>query len=355
MDMTEAMLDALDRLSDTGPEYREILANHGPMAAEALVRLGRGEAVSRWVEQYKRKLAPQPVAVDRIEPGEWQRYLGQPRFLGDWTVLMRRELSERSWSAMLARWWPRLLPGLAASATHGVIRTAHAVRSLANAGNDPHPLLLDELARGLAFWAARYQTLPGAPSLTGNVTAVVAVANLPRLDPDLDAPEPGIIGRLRLLPSLPSFSSALDRWKTPSDPHTALTELISAAARVVAVRDDAPIAYCHTVTGPAAVRMTLSQLPESLWWPSVAATWQVIGGIISVFAAPRQDGESSPAPLPEPPTDDTFYDLAELAVAHGDEHVIKLTEAAIREYRISEDQTLLAAVDRFRSRVPTNL
>jgi hypothetical protein len=269
--------------------------------------------------------------------------------------LMRRELSERSWSAMLARWWPRLLPGLAASATHGVIRTAHAVRSLANAGNDPHPLLLDELARGLAFWAARYQTLPGAPSLTGNVTAVVAVANLPRLDPDLDAPEPGIIGRLRLLPSLPSFSSALDRWKAPSDPHMALAELISAAARVVAVRDDAPIAYCHTVTGPAAVRMTLSQLPESLWWPSVAATWQVIGGIISVFAAPRQDGESSPAPLSEPPTDDTFYDLAELAVAHGDEHVIKLTEAAIREYRIIEDQTLLAAVDRFRSRVPTNL
>jgi hypothetical protein len=79
-DMTEAMLDALDRLSDTGPEYREILANHGPMAAEALVRLGRDEAVSRWVEQYKRKLAPQPAAVDRIEPGEWQRYLAGRAF-----------------------------------------------------------------------------------------------------------------------------------------------------------------------------------------------------------------------------------------------------------------------------------
>ena len=47
--------------------------------------------------------------------------------------------------------------------------------------------------------------------------------------------------------------------------------------------------------------------------------------------------------------------MAELAVAHGDEHVIKLTEAAIREYRISEDQTLLAAAQRFRSRVPTNV
>jgi hypothetical protein len=174
--------------------------------------------------------------------------------------------------------------------------------------------------------------LPGAPSLTGKVTAVVAVANLPRLDPDREAPGPGIIGRLRLLPSLPSFTSALDSWQAPSDPQTALTELISAAARVVAVREDAPIAYCHTVTGPAAVRMTLSQLPESLWWPSVAATWQVIGGIISAFAAPRLDGESSPAASLDPPTDETFYDLTELAVAHGDEHVIKLTEAAIREY-----------------------
>ena len=266
---------------------------------------------------------------------------------------MHRELLERSWSELLARWWPRLLQGLAASATHGVIRTAHAVRSLADAGADPHPLLLDELARGLAFWAARYQALPGAPSLRGRVSAVAALANLPRLDPKLDSPEPGIIGRLRLLPLLPSFSSALDDWKTPNDPHSALTELIGASARVVAWREDAPIAYCHTVTGPAAVRMTLSQLPESLWWPSVAATWQVIGGIISAFAAPRLDGESALAALPEPPTDDTFYDMTERAVAHGDEHVIKLTEAAIREYRISKDQTLLAAAERLRGRVPT--
>jgi hypothetical protein len=54
----------------------------------------------------------------------------------------------------------RLLPGLAASATHGVIRTAHAVRSLRAAGPDPDPLLIDELAQGPAFWAARYQTVP---------------------------------------------------------------------------------------------------------------------------------------------------------------------------------------------------
>ena len=47
--------------------------------------------------------------------------------------------------------------------------------------------------------------------------------------------------------------------------------------------------------------------------------------------------------------------LAELngrAIEHGDEHVIKLTEAAEREFARSGDPTLLVAADRFRDRVP---
>ena len=36
----QALLDALDRLRGTGPEFNGFLANHGPMAAEALTRLG---------------------------------------------------------------------------------------------------------------------------------------------------------------------------------------------------------------------------------------------------------------------------------------------------------------------------
>ena len=44
--------------------------------------------------------------------------------------------------------------------------------------------------------------------------------------------------------------------------------------------------------------------------------------------------------------------LATLAVEHGDEHVIKLTEASIREFARTGDSTLLVAADRFRHRVP---
>ncbi len=41
------LLDALDRLRGTGPEFDGFLANHGPMAAEALVRIGASDAVPR--------------------------------------------------------------------------------------------------------------------------------------------------------------------------------------------------------------------------------------------------------------------------------------------------------------------
>jgi hypothetical protein len=109
--------------------------------------------------------------------------LGDERLFGDWTAYLRREAAERTWRELLLRWWPRLLPGLAASATHGVIRTAHAVRSLRAAGHRPDPLLVDELAQGLAFWAARYEPLPGDPGLAGALAAVPAIAGLPRLDP----------------------------------------------------------------------------------------------------------------------------------------------------------------------------
>ena len=44
-------------------------------------------------------------------------------------------------------------------------------------------------------------------------------------------------------------------------------------------------------------------------------------------------------------------ELTARAVEHGDEHVIKLTEAALREHARTGDPTLLVAADRFRDRV----
>ena len=128
-----------------------------------------------------------------------------------------------------------------------------------------------------------------------------------------------------------------------------LDELIGAAARVLAARDDAPIAFCHAVTAPAAVRLVLPELPEPLARARVAGGGEVVGAIGAGGAGPPPAAESvavdtDPEPLRER--------VVPLAVEHGDEHVIKLTEAVGREYRRTGDATLLVAADRFRGRIP---
>ena len=49
--MTATIDDVLEILASTGPEYGDRgLANHGPMAAEALFALDRPDAAIPWVE-----------------------------------------------------------------------------------------------------------------------------------------------------------------------------------------------------------------------------------------------------------------------------------------------------------------
>ena len=68
MKASEAMEDALSLLAPTGPEYAGRLANHGPMAAQALVALERPDAVVPWVETYKKRLLAHPGGTRPIDP-----------------------------------------------------------------------------------------------------------------------------------------------------------------------------------------------------------------------------------------------------------------------------------------------
>lgn len=124
------------------------------MAVEVLVRRGRPEVVPEWVDGYIRRLDELPQATGEITDAAWAEALGDGRRVGDWTVFFTRQLSEQPWRQVLATWWQRLLPGIAAGAMHGVIRTGHVVRTLLAGEEDADQRpTLDELAHALAFWA----------------------------------------------------------------------------------------------------------------------------------------------------------------------------------------------------------
>ena len=345
--------EGLSRLAVTGPEFGGGLSNHGPMAAEALVRLGRADAVPQWLDAYLPRLDDAPSASDRITDATWPQALGSLNRVADWEAYFRAQFAEERWEDVFARWWPRLLPGVAAAATHGVIRTSHAARSLAlaeAAGTRDDAERRGELARGLAYWAASYLELPGAglpgtePPGTGPAAGRLELTAAIRALPVLPEPPAGntISGRLKTgLAREPGFGSAVAALRPPADPRAALRDLAREFAGIFLVYgSDRPIVFLHAVTAPVAAYSVLPLLPDELARPTRDALWRVAAALYSVHA-----GVVAPRPLPatDPPAP---ADLTDRAVAAGDEHAIKLTEACLRLHAETQDPLLLHAAAR---------
>ena len=370
--------EALERLRDTGPERGGWLSNHAPMAAEAMIRHGHGRVVHRWIDAYS--LEERPRGIAPIEPDQWREPLGDPVRTGDWIAFFERALREQPWRDVLAVWWPRLLPGIAAGATHGVIRVGHAVRSLLDAEASPSPsapspsapslsrsspsspslsapspsssgpLLLApspvaasllwpaprvvELAHGLAYWAARWQPL--APAGSGPYRASdprAALDAVPRV-PDQRF---GIRHRLAQLATLPSWPFAAVPGE--GEPVDRLRGIVTAAVlRHHTHGYGNAVMLVHAATAPTAVLRTLLALPPGLHEPSVAAAWAATAAVTSAY---------SPA-TPQPVTAIDARDpdaVMDHAVESGDAHAIKFADAALDAFGFTGDVRLLAAAE----------
>ncbi len=345
---SERLPEAYHRLHRFGPEFggdeegNHGLTNHGPMAVEVIVRRGLEIDVDHWLDRYVRRLAELPATDATIRPGEWRSALGVAWRLPDWTAYFRRELRERSWEAVLVEWWPRLLPGIVAGSTHGVIRVGHAVRTLQAglSGCPASPETLDELAHGLAFWTARYRALPGVEAPAGRLTAAEALSGVARL-PD----QTGFIAhRLDRLERSPGWASSLRALRPPAtaeDVPARLDAIIDAAvAAYLGLGHGSPVLLVHTATAPNAVRQVLPVLPADQWMPSLTAAWAAAAAVVATYA-PAQ-----PAPIEgvvRAGRGLTREDALQRAAEHGDEHVLKFADTAVEAYDRTENPDLLAA------------
>jgi hypothetical protein len=337
MRKTEAMEEALGLLAKTGPEYAGRLANHGPMAAEALVVLDRPDAVVPWVEAYRRRLREHPPGTRPIDPTVWREALGRGDRVGDWIVFFDRQVGERPWKDVLAEWVPRLAPGVIAAAFHGLIRTGHAVRSLDAAET---PARRRELAEGLGYWAATYEVLPEskAQPARGSMPsrAMGQVASLPA---ERQMRNGNITDRLAPLERFPPFAPVADQVDSSGDPSAFLSDLTEtfAAVYLVNVPPGSVITYIHAVTGPSAIRLLLPHLDAKARAALLRYGWQ---GAAALYVASGGKWSSlEPAPAAKSDRDD----LVDRAVATGDEHAIKFTEACLREHALNPKPVYLAA------------
>ena len=153
--------------------------------------------------------------------------------------------------------------------------------------------------------------------------------------PVLPEPPAGGLISVRLkagLEAQPGFGAALARIRRPDDPAAALRDLAAEFTAVFLGYGRAqPIAFLHAVTAPVAAYSALPLLPPELARPTYDALWQVAAALYSVHA-----GGVTPEPLPAGPAP-APEDLADRAVATGDEHAIKLTEACARLHAHTPD------------------
>ncbi|MFI6375935.1 questin oxidase family protein [Streptomyces sp. NPDC050546] len=324
-DTTGTLEEALERLHGSGPERLGRLTNHAPMVVEALTAHGRPGAVHRWLDLYRHKLEDFPAPLAPVTDANWREALGDPRRAADWIAHFTRALAERPWRDVLAVWWPRLLPGMYGGSTHPVIRVGHAVRALEAGGNAPR---LAELAHGLGYWAARHRPVSGIAPLPADPDAARSLGAVP----PIDDPRGGFPDRLTAVRRLPLWAGDV------TDPDTArarLTELVRAATHRYATHGHGEeTMLVHAATAPNAVLRSLPSLPRELWAPSLHAAWTASAAVTAMYA-PAEPVAAVPAP------GRTAEEVLEAALAHGDEHVIKLTDTALD---VGDERALAAAL-----------
>jgi hypothetical protein len=317
---------ALLELAPHGPTLANGLTNHAPMVVQALCEMGRGADIPGWLEVYRPQMRPWPELRTGFDPAMWRAALGRPSYVTAWREHFESELSEQPWTETLAQWTPRLSPGAVGAALHGLIRVGHAVRALDAWETAPRRR---ELAAALACWSASYAELPtrraAAPTILSPREALARVEFVPLA---ARRNEGAISTALKVLDDQPSFAPVIDLPSIDGDLGAAAEAFAVLFAEVFLANVRSPlsaIVFTHGVTGFAAADALLPHLDRQAGVALLRHVWQAAAALYATY------GERFPPELPpsSPVDDGEARALVDMAVAHGDDHLIKLTHAGL--------------------------
>ena len=229
-------------------------------------------------------------------------------------------------------------PGAVGAATHGLIRTGHALRTLGAADTPPRRL---EVAIGLAFWSSSYQELPGPPLLIGHEGVTDTLADLPYLPED--APRAALIGdRISVLDDIADeFEQAVASLGWTGGAVQLLDRLATGGALAYLRNADAggAIGLLHAVTSPLAGELLLPWLAQEDRDAALGYVWQAAAAL---HVAYDEVGSLRPRATRRPPPSPWWRRRWPPATSTPS----KLTEAALRSFgRSGDDALLLAAAD----------
>jgi hypothetical protein len=331
--------EALEALAGYGIELDNGNSNHAPMVAEALCALGRPQAVMPWIAAYKQRLLPRGPARNPVRKDTWRAELGHRERFTDWAEFFAEELRQAPWPEVLDHWMKRLAPGFSAAATHGVIRVGHAVRSLAE--NDT-PWRRRELGDALASWAATYRELPCSDRLADRpLPPSRAIAKVPVIAPEQRRRLGNITASLAMLDDFSDFAPVIGFLDIGDDLEALLAAMTEVFARIyLANAHDvlSSIVFIHGVTSLTALGGIISFIDKETGASAVRYGWQAGCALYACFGTNAMTEHIVECT-------EATETLIDRALANGDEHVIKFTEACLRRNALGPSPAYCAAVE----------
>ncbi len=340
--------DALTPLKELGPSLKNGFVNHAPMAAEALVAMGQGERAAGWVTANLGNILPANDSVAPLDPTELESAIGDPRRQDAWRSTFHQLLEIGPWEPVLDEWADRLAPGLFAAAAHGIIRAGHGARALRA---EDTPLRRRELAEGLALWAGSYQPLAtewkdNSPTFSPKE----ALARVPLVPLAYRRNEGAITTALEQLPHAQGFDEVISLIDVTGDLPSLAHDIAVEFAQVFLYRVHTPltaIVFTHSITAVAAILNIAPHVSDATARKLVSYGWQTGAGLHSAYS-------EFPAPGPGSTPTETPDQIAERAVRHGDDHVIKLSEACLMFHAATSDERFLMVPGHARAMLPEN-
>ncbi len=333
--------EALQLIFSTGQDHRG--STHVPMVAETLIKLNRTDTVINWVEGHYRnpgdgKKSEDFKRLQGISQNSFRETLGRESRRADWVAFFEQQIADAGWKRTLSEWAMLLVPGMAAHAAHGLIRTAHAVRSLEALDT---PVRKRELAEGLGLWAATYQPLPEkATTKAQTLKPSQAIRQIETLSPE-QVRRGNIVMALTSLDDFPSFANVINLVDTSGDAARFLAELTETFAEVyLANAHDfrRMITLVHAVTGTSAARLLLPYVKPETRGNLLRYAWQLAAGLYAIAGqVPKTNHAESNLPNKE--------DLIDRAIKNSGAHPIKFTEACLREYTLNPKPVYLLAAE----------
>ena len=154
-----------------------------------------------------------------------------------------------------------------------------------------------------------------------------AIERVPPVPPDRRRPEGSIVAGLTALDGVAAFAPAINLLDISGDPAGLLRDLGDVFVDLFRAnaRDElTAIVFVHGVTSLGACANILPCLDDAAARAGIRYAWQTGCALLSVY------GTGAVRPAVTPRSGDDVETAIDRAVAHGDEHVIKFTEACLR-------------------------